>query len=131
MTGFDISPFANYIWAAVIIGSILAGLKIIFNSSLMKAITKEKAARKTNIIKPKSIIDKIRNTIQDPDSALAELDKHIADQKARGVTEDQMQMMIQEREMILKYAKNEWVQLAAEPLLNKAKEVAAGFGLKL
>lgn len=128
---FDITPYSNYIWAVIIIAGITISGRVIFNSSYFRTKARARVEQQKAVAKPKGLFDKIRGVLQDPDSALAEINKHIEDQRKQGVTDEQMQMLISEKSYIEKYAKNEFVQAVAEPVLAKVQEITRGFGLKL
>lgn len=128
---FDLTPYMGIIYAVIIIAGVGITLKVVLNSAYMKSFAKVKVEKQKTLSKPRSIFDKWRNTLEDPDNALNEIERHMADQRGRGVTDEQMTLLNSEKDLINKYAKNEYVQIVGPAVLDKVQQIAKGFGLKL
>lgn len=120
----------NLIYGIFVVGSFIVGIKVYFNSHFVKEKIKEKKSSGKPPAK-QGLFDRARMALNDPDSLIAELDRHIKDQESRGVLPEQMSMLLQERDMLIKYAKNPYIQMVGEPIIGIAEKTLKGFGIKI
>lgn len=123
--------YVQLIWAGFIVGSIIVGGKVIFNSEYFKkkATAKIVEAKGKNPTK-QGVIAQARDLIETAPQKLAQIDKELDHLQKTGANDAQMANLKMERQ-IVELANNPIAKMFGEPIIDLAVQAAKKVGLNL
>ena|SRR5438309_1056008 len=126
----DLTPYSNYIWVCIIIGSIIIGGKVIFNSQYFKEKAKGKTYESRKKAGPVGMIAKAKDLIETAPQKLEQVNLEISELKKQGVTEDQMGHLLFEKQ-IIEMANSRLGNMFGETVIDIGQQLAKKVGLNL